>query len=695
MTVFIRVLDEVDKASALRAAANGGLGRFVVDPNVLAEVPGSTFAYWVGDGLRSLFADFAPFERAGRSVRQGVATSDNFRFCRNWWELPVRAEQGGWPAFVLGGGVSPFYYRLDLCLNWQSDGREIKVFAETTPGTTHWSRRIPNIEFYGRRGFTWGRRTRKFQPSCVPAGTIFSASRYQAFIDEDDDANDSLLAYIGLLNASAVTVLIRMTCEGFERPNFVVGNVQALPLPELDPADKLILARLARRGWSLQRSLDAVTEVSRAFIAPAVLQISGESFSERVAAWAERVAETEAELSRVQSEIDELVCDLYGISDEDRRAITEGFGVSDNQADVADDGEDGDDGDSAVELYPEGLAGDLVSWAVGVAVGRFDVRLGTGMREWPEEPDPFDPLPVCSPAMLTGDDGLPRDTPPAGYPLEVSPVLVDDPGHEWDLSTRVRAVFDVVFGEDADHWWADVGAALDPRGGEVTNWLLKRFFDHHLKAHAKSRRKAPILWPLGTKSGSYRVWLYAHRVTQDSLFRVLTDVIEPKLALEERRLADLVQEFAPSPSASQRRTIDTQEVFVSELRELHDEVAVVAPLWAPDLTDGLVIVLAPLWRLFAHHRSWSTELKSRWKKLTVGDYDWTKAAMHIWPERVVPKCAEDRSCAIAHGIEDVFWTSDDENDKWHPRPTPAVSVQQLIIERTKPAIHTARRHLQP
>ena len=67
-----------------------------------------------------------------------------------------------------------------------------------------------------------------------------------------------------------------------------------------------------------------------------------------------------------------------------------------------------------------GLAAGLVSWAVGVAVGRFDVRLATGEREWPVEPDPFDPLPVCSPGMLTGDDGLPLVTPPAGYPVEPS-----------------------------------------------------------------------------------------------------------------------------------------------------------------------------------------------------------------------------------------------------------------------------------
>ncbi len=50
-------------------------------------------------------------------------------------------------------------------------------------------------------------------------------------------------------------------------------------------------------------------------------------------AWAGWVAEVEALLLRVQSEIDELCFELYGISDEDRRAIIEGFSVSDESED--------------------------------------------------------------------------------------------------------------------------------------------------------------------------------------------------------------------------------------------------------------------------------------------------------------------------------------------------------------------------
>jgi hypothetical protein len=58
--------------------------------------------------------------------------------------------------------------------------------------------------------------------------------------------------------------------------------------------------------------------------------------------------------------------------------------------------------------------------------------------------------------------------------------------------------------------------------------------------------------------------------------------------------------------------------------------------------------------------------------------------MRLWPERVVPKCAEDRSLAIAHGLEDVFWT-EDEDGKWQSREEPTTDVDELIQKRTSTA----------
>jgi hypothetical protein len=438
--------------------------------------------------------------------------------------------------------------------------------------------------------------------------------------------------------------------------------------------------------------LDTVNEVSHAFLVPALLQVAGTTFVDRVGVWSARVAGVEAELAGLRADIDDLCFELYGISEEDRRSISEGFGASDadDVSEASDDEEDDGAGDEEADVDPQRLAAELVSWAVGVGVGRFDVRLATGEGDWPAEPDPFDPLPVCSPGMLTGDDGLPLHAPPPGYPVDTSAVLVTDPGHPADIASRVRSVFDTVFGDNADRWWADTGQALGAPSGEVSAWLAKGLFDHHLKTHSKSRRRAPILWPIGTTSGSYLVWVYAHRVSSDSLFQVLHDTVSPKIALEGQRLIQLRQAAGPAPTASQRREVDKQAAFVDELRELAQRMETVAPLWAPDLNDGIVIVLAPLWQLFAHHRAWSRELKNHWAKLAAGHYDWAQLALQLWPERVIPKCAKDRSLAIAHNLEDVFWAQDGDNpDKWHSRNTPTTPIDQLVTQHHNPAITAA------
>lgn len=112
----------------------------------------------------------------------------------------------------------------------------------------------------------------------------------------------------------------------------------------------------------------------------------------------------------------------------------------------------------------------------------------------------------------------------------------------------------------------------------------------------------------------------------------------------------------------------------------------------PNLDDGVVLTMAALWRLVPPHKPWQKELKARWAELAAGKYDWSHIAMHLWPERVVPKCASDRSLAIAHGVEDVFWV-EGADAKWKARVTPARPLDILIRERSSPAVKAALKSL--
>ena len=262
-------------------------------------------------------------------------------------------------------------------------------------------------------------------------------------------------------------------------------------------------------------------------------------------------------------------------------------------------------------------------------------------------------------------------------PADRPDILVDDEGHADDLATRSVAV--------AERVRVDVPENL-------RSWLAKEFFPLHVKMYSKSRRKAPIYWQLATPSASYSVWLYIHAFSKDTLFRVQNDYVAPKLAHEERRLESLRSELRDGATAAQRKALAAQEALVEELRAFLDEVKRVAPLWNPSLDDGVIINFAPLWRLVPQNKSWQKELKSTWDALCEGKYDWARLAMHLWPDRVVPKCAKDRSLAIAHGLEDLFWVEGGDG-RWTARKTPTRGLDELVRERTSPAVKSALKSL--
>lgn len=227
---------------------------------------------------------------------------------------------------------------------------------------------------------------------------------------------------------------------------------------------------------------------------------------------------------------------------------------------------------------------------------------------------------------------------------------------------------------------------------DLERFLSLEFFASHLKMYSAGGRAAPVYWQLATASARYSVWLYIQRFTKDTLFRVQNDCVGPKLTHEERRLTNLIQGAGGSPSPSQRKEIAEQESFVEELRAMLAEVKRVAPLWNPDLNDGVIINFAPLWRLVPQHRVWQKECKDCWDRLVAGEYDWAHLAMHLWPERVVPKCAEDRSLAIAHDLEDAFWVEGPDG-KWQKGEVDSVTVARLVADRTSPAVKDALRSL--
>ncbi|ODT04863.1 MAG: hypothetical protein ABS52_01540 [Gemmatimonadetes bacterium SCN 70-22] len=670
-TVFLRVLEELeDKAQALSAAVlrpdeKGMHRRFDVSPVTFSAVPGSPFAYWVSDALRSVFQHQPAFEAEHREARQGLATADDFRFVRLWWEVAMRESigtpTGKWFPFAKGGPYSPFYFDLHLMVNWQSDGVEIVTL--TKPSSDRPASRPQNTGYFSRPGLTWPRRTKsELSFRVMPRGCVFGDKGPAAFVDQD--GSQALLSTLALATSKAFRSLVEFQLAaadakaGGAARSYEVGVIQRTPLARTTDAQERALAGTAHQAWAMKRALDSCIETSHAFALPDGPNAHRGDFDR---------ADMERRIAALQQEIDESAFGLYGIGLEDRAAIEASFSRASTTPDAAADGEDEEDELGESSAGQGGVIASIASWLVGVAFGRFDPRLATRERSIPPEPEPFDPLPSRSPGMY----------PEGEEPSDRPDILVDDEGHADDLAARAIAVAERV----------KVDAPENLRA-----WLAKEFFPLHIRMYSKSRRKAPIYWQLATPSASCSVWLYIHAFSKDTLFRVQNDYVAPKLAHEERRLESLTSELRDGATAAQRKTLAAQEAVVDELRAFLDEVKRVAPLWKPNLDDGVIINFAPLWRLLPQNKSWQKELKSTWDALCEGKYDWAHLAMHLWPERVVRKCAKDRSVAIAHGLEDVFWVEGSDG-KWTARKTPTRSVDELVRERTSPAVKSALRSL--
>ena len=656
MTVFIRLLEaSVDEKAVALEAAVDALRReevpannphrvvFECPPAQFSDVPGSPFAYWVSDRLRQIFGLLPKLESTDRVARRGVNTNDDNRFLRLAWEC----NGSVWALHVKGGAWSPFYADPHMLLKWGVNGRELS--ADRVTARAYKFAIVPSREFYFRPGLTWPRRTQSgFGIRVMPAGCIFADKGPAAFVE--DDSPEQLLALLAITVSAAFCYLVELQMAF---GSYEVGVIQRTPVPELSSTEIHALAGLAHLAWSLKRSLDTTNETSHAFLLPSGLNEIITDLDK---------AAIQAELAQIRQQIDDRAFELYGIGPEDRAVIESSIRVVAQSEEGAEEGTD-EENEEELETVDAGQTAAVISWLVGVAFGRFDPRLATGERAVPPEPEPFDHLSSRSPGMWREGEE-PKDAPD---------IMVDDEGHPSDLAARAKQAAEQVNWQPPE---------------DLRTWLAREFFPLHIKMYSKSRRKAPIYWQLATPSGSYSVWLYLHAFTKDTLFRVQHEYAGPKLKHEERRLESLRAEFGENPPAAERKRIAAQESVVEELRVFLEEIECVAPLWNPDLDDGVIINFAPLWRLVRQNKSWQKELKAAWDALCAGEYDWAHLAMHLWPERVVPKCATDRSLAIAHGLEEVFWVENSEG-KWVARETPTWSIEELIRERTSAAVRAA------
>lgn len=295
------------------------------------------------------------------------------------------------------------------------------------------------------------------------------------------------------------------------------------------------------------------------------------------------------------------------------------------------------------------MAQEIVQELMGLVFGRWDIRY-TKDKPVPEFGDVFDPLPFMPVVSL-------KDNEQDGYPLEIPQ---DGIIKGSDMVALIRKAMEYIWGDKAD----DIEYELCQLIGtdSLTDYLEdpNGFFAYHFMRYTKSRRKAPIYWPLSSEDESETWWVYYPKLDERTLPNLVLKLTDEITILR----ADL-QRTADKAKASRlnNEMLDLQAMS-DELRRLQ------ALPYKPNQDDGVPVTAAPLYTLFKN-KKWRAVCEDNWKLLGKGDYDWSHLAYAIYPARIRQKAKKDWCMALTHGLEELCENKPKEKKKKTTKNKPA------------------------
>jgi hypothetical protein len=201
----------------------------------------------------------APELQAIASVKQGLATTNNARFVRFFWDVDVDDLKQKWVPYIKGAGSERWCAPTPYVVKWADNGREIKqAVRDAYPylrGKVAWV--VKNEQFYFKPGlcFSFINKSR-LAVRRLPAGCIFDVASSAIFADQGKE--DFLFGYLNSTFASAVMSRLNPTI------NVQVGDVKRLPLPDISSAKAQNIALLANQCYAVKRQL--VTCLNSSFI---------------------------------------------------------------------------------------------------------------------------------------------------------------------------------------------------------------------------------------------------------------------------------------------------------------------------------------------------------------------------------------------------------------------------------------------
>ena len=473
-TVFCRLVEPMGPEAKERAFLQGE-GRCIASAESFSVIPGKPMAYWAGEPLRRAYAMGIKLKERGEA-RQGMATSDNARFLRYWYEVDYsrmaigcyhaqEAMQSGckWFPYNKGGEFRKWYGNAEYVVNYEHDGAEIKAYAAGLYKT--YTRSIKSESRYFQPSITWSKVTNgHLGARLCPPGFIFDVAGCSIFYTEES----AKLIDLAFLNSRVAQKLLEITSPTM---NFEVGHVASLPVVHGVDVETLLehvhaCLRISREDWdSFETSWDFKRH-------PFIGRFR--TLEEAYHSWCCATGERWRALQYHETVLNAYFINQYGLEN----ALS--ADVPDNEVTVR-------VADSARDIRS------FISYAVGCMFGRYSLDeegLIYAGGEWnTARYKRFEPV----------EDNL----------LALNDDIVDK------FIDFIAVVFDP---DHVDDNLRTVACMLGYEGQSSREALLRYFATEFYTDHCRMYRKRPLYWlfDTGGKTG-VKILMYVHRYTPDTL----------------------------------------------------------------------------------------------------------------------------------------------------------------------------------
>ena len=530
--VYLRLVDgrdEIEKAQLLCEAATNSAHdlRFETSASTFAVIPGRPVVYWASQEMLDAFAVGTPL---GEIVdpHAGLCTGNNSLFVRQWFEVECgrsylvaqgrqdAANSGAkWFPYNKGGEYRRWFGNQRLVVNWSNDGADYARYVDEHPGC---GTRVQGSNYYFQPCVSWSKVS-----SGDPTFRLYGSSSMfsdvgQALFPELDDR----LRILGFSNSRVAGSILATIAPG---THFEAGQVRAIPWIEpefFDPSGVERLIEIFRADWDSR-------ETSWDFARPPYLRSGHSLLQDAFDDWYRRSCETAKEAQRLETENNRYWVDVYGLADEvevevplSRVSLT----YNPRFAFAPTKGAPERSEEEYRWLHYQRSARELVSWAIGVTMGRYSVDVpGLVLADQASSLDDFRAR-VAESRLEPDDDGI----------IPVTGGAFDD-----DASRRVKAVLRVVFGASdlgdniefltrclavkSSSSTAEFAPPVIPADPEraLEDYMAKSFAADHQRDYSGR----PVYWSLESPKGTFRALIYLHRYTPDTVGQVLTKYAAP------------------------------------------------------------------------------------------------------------------------------------------------------------------------